>query len=238
MMMDTPIVGGGTALVGSPMGDRVVGSDIPTTPLRGTSSQEVEPKKPPVEGTSEGNPAIAQRMISGPPVYLTGSLVTPAQVRLFVEHTRTKLRARTFLMDQLDADIDKAAMQMIVLKIAHSKMMQDNPGPWREKWDVDLFLRALEEVYAVNSIDKFAQPREIWRDQACKIGFKLKIEYTEMGKLSKEFTAVLVELTTKHPIPEKVEWSVLKTLKHAFTTTTNEYKRKVRGRVGGDSPEQ
>ena len=34
-------------------------------------------------------------------------------------------------------------------------------------------------------------------------------------------------LDTKHPIPEEVEWSVLKTLKHAFTTTTNEYKRNV-----------
>ena len=47
VMMDTPIVGGGTALVGSPMGDRAVGSGIPMTPLRGTSSQEVEPKKSP-----------------------------------------------------------------------------------------------------------------------------------------------------------------------------------------------
>ena len=113
------------------MGDRAVGSSIPMTPMRGSSSQDVKPKKPPVEGTSEGLTAIAQQMISGPPVYLTGFLVTPAQVRLFVEHTRTKLRARTFLMDQLDADIDKAAMQMIELKIAHSKVMQDNPGPWR-----------------------------------------------------------------------------------------------------------
>ena len=163
MMMDIPVVGGGTALVGSPMGDRAVGSGIPMTPMRESSSQDVEPKKPPVEGTSEGLTAIAQQ-ISGPPVYLTGSLVTPAQVRLFVEHTRTKLRARTFLMDQLDADIDKAAMQMIELKIAHSEVQQDNPGPWRKNWDVDLILRALEEVYAVNPIDKFAQPREIWRD--------------------------------------------------------------------------
>ena len=159
------------------MGDRAVGSGIPMTPLRGTSAQEVESKKPPVEGTSEGLTTIAQQMISDPPVYLTGSLVTSAHVRLFVEHTRTKLRARTFLMDQLDADIDKA-MQMIELKIAHSKVMQDNPGPWRKTWNVELFLRALEEVYAVNPIDKFAQPKEIWREQAYKIGLKLKVEYT------------------------------------------------------------
>ena len=112
MMMDTPVMGGGTSLVGSPIGDRAVGSGIPMTPMWRPSSQDLEPKKLPVESTSEGLTAIAQQ-ISGPPVYLTGSLVTPAQVRLFVEHTRTKLRARTFLMDQLDADIDKAAMQMI-----------------------------------------------------------------------------------------------------------------------------
>ena len=48
-----------------------------------------------------------------------------------------------------------------------------------------------------------------------------------MGKLSREFTAVLVELNTKDPIPEEVEWSVLKTLKHAFTITTNEFRRNV-----------
>jgi hypothetical protein len=46
---------------------------------------------------------------------------------------------------------------MIELKIGHSKVMQDNPGAWREIWDVELFLRALEKVYAVNPIDKFAQ---------------------------------------------------------------------------------
>jgi hypothetical protein len=66
MMMDTPIVGGGTAHVGSQMGERVVGSGIPMTPLRGSSSLVAEPKKPTVEGTSEGLTAIAQQMISGP----------------------------------------------------------------------------------------------------------------------------------------------------------------------------
>ena len=65
----------------------------------------------------------------------------------------------------------------------------------------------------MNPIDKFAQPREIWRDQAYKIGLKLKVEYTDMGKLSREFTAVLVELNTKHPVPKEVKWTVLKTLK-------------------------
>ena len=90
----------------------------------------------------------------------------------------------------------------------------------------------------MNPIDKFTQPREVWRDQAYKIGLKLKVEYTKMGKLSREFTAVLVELNTKHPIPEEVEWSVLKTLKNAFTTITNEFKsegRVVRVQASHDS---
>ena len=128
MMMDTPIMGGGAAHAGSQMGEQAIGTGIPMTPLRESSSQLGDPKKPAVEGTSEGLTAIAQQMISGPVVYLTGSLVTPAQVRLFVEHTRTKLRARTFMVDQLDADIDKATMQMTELKIGHPKVMQDNPG--------------------------------------------------------------------------------------------------------------
>ncbi len=63
MMMDTPVVGDETSLVGSPMGGRAVGSGIPMTPMWGPSSQDLEPKKPPVEGTSEGLTAIAQRMI-------------------------------------------------------------------------------------------------------------------------------------------------------------------------------
>lgn len=70
------------------------------------------------------------------------------------------------------------------------------------------------------------------------IGLKLKVDYTDMGRLSREFTAVLVELNTKHPIPDEVEWSVLKTLRHMFTTTTNHHQYQVRGRVGGKSPQR
>ena len=53
-----------------------------------------------------------------------------------------------------------------------------------------MFLKALEEV---NPVDKFMQPREIWMDQAYKIGISLKVDYTDIGRLSREFTAVLVE---------------------------------------------
>jgi hypothetical protein len=52
-------------------------------------------------------------------------------------------------------------------------------------------------VYAVDPVDK---PREIWREQAYKIGLKLKVDYNDMGRLSRKFTAVLV---TKNPSRKK-----------------------------------
>ncbi len=96
MMMDTPVMGGGTSLVGSPMGDRRYSNDSDVgTVIAGLGTKETSSR-----GHVGGLTAIAQQMIS---------------------------------------------------------------GPWRKNWDVELFLRALEEVYAVNPIDKFAQPRKIWR---------------------------------------------------------------------------
>ena len=58
-----------------------------------------------------------------------------------------------------------------------------------------------------------------------KIELRLKVDYAEIEQLSREFAAVLVELNTKHPIPDEVEYTVLKTLRQVFTTTTNAFKR-------------
>jgi len=33
-------------------------------------------------------------------------------------------------------------------------------------WDMELFLKALDEAYAVNPVDKFTKPREIRRTRA------------------------------------------------------------------------
>lgn len=51
IVMDTPFMGGGAAQVGSQMGERAVAAGIPMTQ---PSSQQVDPKTPAVEGTSEG----------------------------------------------------------------------------------------------------------------------------------------------------------------------------------------
>jgi len=57
----------------------------------------------------------------------------------------------------LDADIDANAMVMIELKLENSKALATRPGPWRRTWDVEYFLKALEEIYAINVVDKFVE---------------------------------------------------------------------------------
>lgn len=96
------------------------------------------------EGVSEGLIAIAQQIISEPAVHLTGSHVTPVQVRLF--------------------------------------------------------LKALEEVYAVDPVDTFVEPREIWRDPAYHLSLSLIVDYADMGRLSsRRFYAILAEKNAMYP---------------------------------------
>jgi hypothetical protein len=75
-------------------------------------------------------------------------------VAKFVDHKRVQLRPGVFLLAQLDADIDENAKAIIELKLGHSRAIQKRPGPWREIWDVEYFLKALEEIYAVSEVDK------------------------------------------------------------------------------------
>ena len=60
-------------------------------------------------------------------------------------------------MAQLDADIDTNAMAMIESKLENSKALATRPGPWRRTWDVEYFLKALEEIYAIDVVG-------IWRN--------------------------------------------------------------------------
>ena len=45
----------------------------------------------------------------------------------------------------------------------HSRALEKRPGPGRETWDVEYFLKALEEIYAVSEVDKFSEPAGVWR---------------------------------------------------------------------------
>ena len=89
--------------------------------------------------------------------------MSPTQVASFVDHKRKQLRSGVFLIEQLDADIDANAMAIIELKLVHSRALALRPGPWRDTWDVEYFLKALEEIYAMSEVDKFAKAEGVWR---------------------------------------------------------------------------
>ena len=125
------------------------------------------------------------------------------------------------MIDQLDADIDASAMAIIELKLVHSRALALRPGPWRQTWDVEYFLKALEEIYAMSDVDKFAKAEEVWRAVLTEFQKTLRVDASEAGALSLSFTAVLVE--TKLPLPATSEDYVLKYLPRVFTASSNPY---------------
>ncbi len=54
-------------------------------------------------------------------------------------------------------------MAIIELKLVHSRAQALKPGPRRQNWDVEYFLKALEEIYAMSDVDKFAKAEGVWR---------------------------------------------------------------------------
>jgi hypothetical protein len=137
--------------------------------------------------------ALAQSVIAGKTVYLQGAKICPTQVAKFVEHKRVQLRAGVFLSAQLDADIDENAMAIIELKLEYSRAIQQRPGPWRETWDVEYYLKALEEIYAVSEFEKFAKAEGIWHALITDFQKTLRVDASVARALSFSFTAVLVE---------------------------------------------
>ena len=141
--------------------------------------------------------ALAQTVIAGKTVYLQGAK--------FVDNKKVQLRSGVFLLAQLDADIDENAMAIIELKLEHSRVLQQRPGPWRKTWDVEYFLKALEEIYAISEVDKFAKVEGVWRALMTDFQKSLQVDTSDAVALSLSFTAVLVEMNQKHSLPPKSE---------------------------------
>ena len=78
--------------------------------------------------------------------------------------------------------------------------MENRPGPWRETWDVEYFLKALEEIYAVSEIDRFGESTAVWRTVVTKLQTTTQVNYTNAGALSLSYTTLLLETNTKHPL--------------------------------------
>jgi len=174
--------------------DRAVGAGIMLTPSRIQSSPLGF--QDPEQSSSQGLTALTQNVISGKAVHLIGARITPEDVKKFVIQKKVQLRSNMFLLAQLDADIDANAMAMIELKLENSKALATKPGPWRLKWDVVYFLKALEEIYAIDVVDKFADEPGIWRTLVDSLK-NIKVDPSRPEALSVEFTAVILEKDTR-----------------------------------------
>ncbi len=99
-----------------------------------------------------------------------------------MDHKRKQLRSGVFLIDQLDADIDASAMTIIELKLVHSRAQALKPG--RQNWDVEYFLKVLEEIYAISDVDKFAKAEGVWRAVVTEFQKTLRADVSDAGALS------------------------------------------------------
>ena len=107
--------------------------------------------------------AIAQSMLNGPPVMLSTAHLTPSEVARWLAHQRVQLEASTFDNRTLTTSISEKSWKMIMFKIETSRTLRKNLSKnWRQDWNVHTFLRALEEVYALEPKDRFMESTFIW----------------------------------------------------------------------------
>ena len=170
----------------------------------------------PGESSSQGLTALTQNVSSGKAVHLIGARSS------WYRRESSCLRG-VFLLAQLDADKDANAMAMIELKLENSKALATRPGPWRRAWDVEYFLKALEEIYVIDVVDKFADEPGIWRTLVDSLKI-IKVDPSRIEALSVEFTAVILEKDTKHKLPEINKYRTLKDLVRVFTNSSNPHR--------------
>ena len=105
---------------------------------------------------------------------------------------------------------------MIGFKIASSRTLRENPASVMDK-----FLKALEEVYAVEPGDRFMETGSIWQAIALDLCRDLEVDPADMSKLSEKYVAVLVEKKRLHPIREVDMYQTLKNLLYTFVARDN-----------------
>ena len=161
-------------------------------------------------------------MLTGPPVTLSSAHLTSEQVAKWVQHQRTQLEAGTFAARTLTTTISERSWIMIGFKIASSRTLRENPAnDWRKDWNMDTFLKALEEVYWVEPADRFMETGSIWQAIAIGLCRNLEVDPADMSKLSEKYVAVLVEKKLLHPLREKDSYQTLKNLLYKFVARDN-----------------
>jgi len=134
---------------------------------------------------------------------LSSAYLTSEQVAKWVQHQRTQLEARTFDARTQATTISERSWTMIGFKIASSRTLRENPASGcRKEWNIDTFLKALEEVYSVEPADRFMETGSISQAICLDLGRDLVIDPADMAKLSEKYVAVLVERKLLHSIKE------------------------------------
>ena len=141
--------------------------------------------------------AIAQNLLSGPSVTLSKTHLIPQEVAKWIAHQRTQMEARTFDSRTLTTTISERSWAMIELKIDSSRTLRENPSiDWRVHWEMDIFFKALEEVYALDSRGRFLDAPSIWRTITHDLCKTTRVDSSDMDKLSESYVAYILEQRT------------------------------------------
>jgi hypothetical protein len=88
---------------------------------------------------------------------------------------------------------------MVELKLENSNALETRPGQWTRTWDVEYFFKALEEINAIDVVDKFADEPGIWRTLVESLN-NITVDSSKTEALSVESTAVILEKDIKHKL--------------------------------------
>ena len=90
---------------------------------------------------------------------------------------------------------------------------------------MEYFLKALEEIYAIDVVVKFADESGIWRTLVESLK-NIKVDSSRTEGLSADFTAnVILEKDNKHKLPEASKARTLKDLTRVFTCSSNPHSK-------------
>ena len=164
-----------------------LGSDTPMSPQSGANLNRRSRDKQ-TDEAGMAITAIAQSMLTEPPVTRSNAHLTPQEEAKWVAHQRVQLKAGTFDARTLSTTISERSWTMIGFKISSSRILREYPSSnWKKDWTMDTFLEALEEVYALEPKDRFMETVSIG------LARDLVVDPTNMGKQSEKYVAYLVE---------------------------------------------
>ena len=111
----------------SASGQKALGSDTPMSPRSGANLHRGSRDKQ-TDEAGTAITAIAQSMLTGPPVALSNAHLTHREVAKLVAHQRVQLEAGTFDARTLSTSISERSWTTIGFTIASSRTLRENPS--------------------------------------------------------------------------------------------------------------